>query len=409
MQIAVTVGQDDAIGKGEKEMAEFDAIVVGGGPAGSAAAITLARGGLKTALLDKATFPRHKLCGGLISLRCRKALTEVFGADCLPPLEAQAHGAKVFFRERLLNQVLDYKTLSFASRIDFDHYLLGLARAQGVQVIEGASMQSLGHDRHSVVTRDGRRFDAPFIIGADGAGSHVRKELHSVSIDKQGFAVGLEMEVPREALARRVDAPEIYLGLVRWGYAWIFPKAQTLTVGVGGLSSQNGDMRAAFEAFARMTMGHVPDLPLLRHPIPFGNYLAHPGEASVLLAGDAAGLVEPITGEGIAFAILSGHHAAQAVLKARAMGSSDALSLYEPAYRRIAALFDDGKWLRYLMFTRTMEPLFVRALAASSGGLIRKHMDVIAGDADYRDYSRYLWTALWKLPRLLMPSRSGVD
>jgi geranylgeranyl reductase family protein len=390
-------------------MADFDAIVVGGGPAGSAAAITLARGGLKTALLDKAAFPRHKLCGGLISLRCRKALIEVFGAECQPPVEAQAHGAKVFFRERLLNQVLDYKALSFSSRIDFDHYLLGLARMQGVQVFEGASVQSLGTDRQSVVTRDGRRFDAPFIIGADGASSHVRKELQSVSIDKQGFAVGLEMEVPREMLSRRIDAPEIYLGLVRWGYAWIFPKARCLTIGVGGLSSKNGDMRATFEAFARMTMGHVPDLPLLRHPIPFGNYLAHPGDGSVLLAGDAAGLVEPITGEGIAFAILSGRDAAQAVLEARAAGASDALPFYEQRYRRIAALFDDGKWLRYLMFTRAMEPLFVRALAASRGGLIRKHMDVIAGDADYRQYSRYLGAALWKLPRLLIPRRSGAD
>jgi geranylgeranyl reductase family protein len=384
-------------------IADFDVIVAGGGPAGSAAAITLARGGCKVALLDKAAFPRHKLCGGLISLRCRKALEEVFGPECDPPVEAKARGAKVFFRERFLNDVLDYKALSFVSRIDFDHYLLGLARAQGVHVFEDASVQSLSADHKSIVTRDGRCFNAPFIVGADGASSHVRKELRA-DIDKRGFAVGLEMEVPRSFVARAIEVPEIYLGVVRWGYAWIFPKAHTLTVGVGGLSSENGDMREAFDAFARMAIGSVPDLPLLRHPIPFGNFLVRPGEQSVLLAGDAAGLVEPITGEGIAFAILSGHHAAQAVLEARAASSSDALSFYEKRYRDIVRLFDDGKWLRYLMFTRAGEPLFVRTLAASSGGLIRKHMDVIAGDADYRDYARYLASAAWKLPRLFFPS-----
>ncbi|WP_242490093.1 NAD(P)/FAD-dependent oxidoreductase [Noviherbaspirillum cavernae] len=365
-------------------------------------AITLARAGLKAVLLDKARFPRQKLCGGLISLRCRDALRQAFGPQCDPPIEAEARGAKVFFRERLLNEVRDYKPICFTSRSAFDHYLLDMARAFGVEVIEGAGASGLSPDRTAVLANDDVRHEAPFIIGADGASSRIRKELASVAIDKRGFAVGLEMEVPRSLVSRDICAPEIYLGLVRWGYAWIFPKERTLTVGVGGLSSENPDMRPIFERFARMAIGSVPALPLLRHPIPFGNYLAQPGEGSVLLAGDAAGLVEPITGEGIAFAILSGYHAAHAVIEARAAhGARSALSFYRERYGSIAGLFDDGRLLRYLVFSRPLEPLFVRALGAG-GGLIRKHMDVVAGDADYRDYSRYLTgAALRRLPRMM--------
>jgi menaquinone-9 beta-reductase len=390
-------------------MPTYEALVVGGGPAGSAAAMTLARAGLRVALLDKARFPRQKLCGGLLSLRSRRALTTVFGPDCIPPIEATSGGAKVFFRDRFLNEVRDYKPVYFTARCDFDHYLLGLACAGGVHVVEGAGVSGLSPDRHALLTADGGRYEAPFIIGADGASSRIRKELRSVTIDKHGFAVGLEMEVPRTFIAREVEAPEIYLGWVRWGYAWVFPKAQTVTIGVGGLSAVNADMRPVFERFARLAVGGVPDLPLLRHPIPFGNYLSHPGEGSVLLAGDSAGLVEPITGEGIAFAILSGYHAAQAVIEARALASPDsALALYEKRYKEIVGLFDDGWWLRYFAFSRPLEPLFVHALAAGCG-LIRMHMDVVAGDAGYREYARYLaGAALRRLPRMVLRRRARI-
>lgn len=381
---------------------KFDVVVVGGGPAGSAAAFTLAASGLTVALVDKARFPREKLCGGLLSQRSKKLLAHVFGETCSPPIEVTSSGAKLFFGDKLLNEIQAYKPIYFTSRRNFDNYLLSLAVSRGVDVVLGVAVTGLSADHRRVYLDDGSVLEARFVIGADGASSRIRKELHSVSIDKGGFAVGLEMEVPREPYDRDFANPEIYFGVVRWGYGWVFPKRDTLTVGVGGLAAANEDIRDLFRRFARMALGRIPDQPLNGHPIPFGNYVANPGEDSVLLVGDAAGLVEPITGEGIAFAIQSGQLAAEAIIESeKRENPSAALELYRVRYKTIARLFDDAKLLRYLVFSRLTEPLFATTLKISSSA-IKKHMDVLAGDADYRDYLKFLvLTAVLRLPKLV--------
>jgi len=380
----------------------YDALIIGGGPAGAAAATTLARGGLHVALLDKAHFPRHKLCGGLLSERSRNVIAQVFGREADPPIEVTSRGVKLFFRAELVNELLDYKPLHFTARWDFDHYLLAQAKAAGAKVLENTRATGLSEDRTTVFTEGGQPLRADFIVGADGASSRIRKALRSVRMDRSGFATALEMEVPRAVIARDIVDPEIYLGVVRWGYGWIFPKQKVLTVGIGGLATVNDELRAAYTKFIEMALGRLPQHAIRGHPVPFGNYLSRPGEGRVLLVGDAAGLVEPITGEGIAFAMQSGYYAAQAILEARhASAHGEALRRYEQKYREIVRLFDDARYLRYLVFSKLFEPLFVDAVRASTT-VMKKHMDVLAGDATYRDYFRYFSrAALRRLPKLL--------
>ena len=172
------------------------------------------------------------------------------------------------------------------------------------------------------------------------------------------------------------------------GYAWIFPKRATLTVGIGGLAAANGDMRARYREFAMAALGRVPSQTLRGSPIPFGNFVARPGRGSTLLVGDAAGLVEPLTGEGIAFAVQSGAYAAQAIIEAARMKApARALALYLQQYRSIIRSFRDVRLLRRLVFSRATRTLFLRALNGNRR-MVLKHMDVLAGDADYRDYAR---------------------
>jgi len=146
----------------------------------------------------------------------------------------------------------------------------------------------------------------------------------------------------------------------------------------------------------------VPAQPVCGSPIPFGNYLAQPGRGSTLLIGDAAGLVEPLTGEGIAFAIQSGLHAARAVIEARRCNvSSRAFEFYLRDYRSIVREFDDVRLLRRLVFSRYTKRLFLRALSRGDK-LVLKHMDVLAGDLDYRDYARFaLAQTLTHLPGIV--------
>jgi geranylgeranyl reductase family protein len=377
----------------------FDAIVVGAGPSGSSAAATLAAAGMRVALIDKARFPRDKLCGGLLSERSVRSIRRVFDTAGVP-IEVTSHGASVFDRGRRLVRLSHDKPVHFTSRRNFDAALLQCAVARGAKLIEGNGVRTFDARSNTIELEDGRAISASFVVGADGAGSRIRKCI-GAAIDRHGFAVGLEAEVPRSAVSRAIADPEIYFGLVEWGYAWIFPKATTLTVGIGGLASRNDDMRARFAQFASIALGNVPAQRLCGSPIPFGNYLRHPGRASTLLVGDAAGLVEPLTGEGIAFAIESGQRAGEAILRAARLRAPDrAYGLYQPGYRQIVSAFRDVRLLRHLVFSGATRHLFLRALQGNER-MLRKHLDVLAGDASYRDYARYaLGETVRRLPGL---------
>ena len=377
----------------------FDAVVAGAGPSGSSAAATLAASGMRVALVDKARFPRDKLCGGLLSERSVTSIRRVFGVATIP-IEVTSNTASVFDRGRRLVRVAHDTPVHFTSRRNFDASLVELAVANGATLLEGAGIRSFEVRTNVVELDNGRTLSAPFVVGADGAGSRVRKLL-GTSMDRDGFAVGLEAEVPQSAVAREISDPEIYFGLVEWGYAWIFPKQATLTVGIGGLASRNEDMRKRFAEFATLALGRVPTQRLCGSPIPFGNYLRQPGRGSTLLVGDAAGLVEPLTGEGIAFAVDSGCRAAEAIMEASRLRSPQrACALYRTGYREIVRSFRDIRLLRHLVFSRATRDLFLRALQGNEQ-MVRKHLDVLAGDASYRDYARYaLSETVRRLPGL---------
>ena len=356
---------------------------------------------MRVALVDKARFPRDKLCGGLLSQRSTRAIRRVFGADCMLPIEVTSTGAAVFDRDQRLVRVSDCKPLHFTARRQLDACLVQQAVARGAAVLEGSAVAAIDTAGGTVSLADGHTVAARFIIGADGASSRIRKLL-GVSMDRGGFAVGLEAEVPRDAVGRDIRDPEIYFGVAEWGYAWVFPKRETLTVGVGGLATQNADMRACFREFALAALGRIPAQPVCGSPIPFGNYLPQPGRGSTLLVGDAAGLVEPLTGEGIAFAVQSGCHAACAVIEAvRCNAPARALEFYGPGYRAIVQSFRDVCLLRSLVFSRATRHVFLRALRGNER-MVLKHMDVLAGDADYRDYARYaLRETIAHLPQIV--------
>ncbi|WKB52428.1 NAD(P)/FAD-dependent oxidoreductase [Eleftheria terrae] len=368
----------------------FDLIVVGGGPAGSAAACTAARQGLRVALLDQARFPRDKLCGGLLTLRAAKVYASVFDRGWDDTIEARAHGLRLFGRQgHLLNEVHDRQLLQFTCRSRFDHLLLQQAEAAGVQLHLGQRVRHINAGEAAVQLDDGRRFSARALIGADGVRSAVARGLFGRSFNPDTIALGLEMEVPREFEgADGVSAPEIHLGVARWGYGWIFPKRETLTVGLGGLLPHNPRLRQDFEAFVQRRFLGLPAARIKGHHIPYGDCLRTPGRDRVILCGDAAGLVEPITGEGIAFAMLSGREAALSVQEALGKSGSP-LAAYLPRYRRLVADFRIARGLRQLMFPRACEALFLYALPRLRHAPAR-HMDLMADELGYPAYARYI-------------------
>ncbi len=369
-----------------------DLIILGSGPAGAAAGVTAARAGLRVALIDRASFPRDKLCGGGFTGRSRRHLIEIFGQDIDSDLFLPCHRMRLVADGVRLGEHPDAPSIWMTMRRDFDAMLHAEAARAGCEVFAPARIAALDPQAASVTLEGGGTLTAPLILGADGANSALARALFGRAYDPAQIGFGLEVEVPRDGPAPD-DAVEIDLSAAAWGYGWSFPKARSVTVGIGGLQSRNPDMRAHLDRYlARHAGGATPKCKGAF--LPFGDFRREPGQGRALLAGDAAGLVDPITGEGIAWAMKSGQLAAQAAVQALAAGTPDrALPLYTRALRPIHAELRRARTLRALIYRPRLQPAFLRLLQREPG-LQRRYLALLSGDLDYADLG---WRAVPKL------------
>ncbi len=374
-------------------MSDYDAIVIGAGPGGSAAAHLLADAGMRVALIDKESFPRDKLCGGMLSERTEKVYKSIFGGGWDDVYEFSSSGARFFYKDRLLNEVNDYRPIFFTNRSTLDHHLVKLACARGATLLEKTCAASLEPDNGLVRLKNGTSISGDFIIGADGVASMVARDL-GFSMQKKKLAASLEIEYPRQGKLANLDRPEIYFGFIRWGYGWVLPKKDTLTIGIAGLVQKNQGLKSSFNAFLEQVCTGVPDIKWKGHPLPFCNFMLRPGKGNILLVGDAGGFVEPVTGEGIAFAMQSGSYAAHAILDAINCGNpQSAVQFYRHRYDTLVRLLTQAKWMRHFVFSALSEKLFLRVLQRSKS-IIHRYMDLAADEMDYVDYSRFLFKKL---------------
>jgi menaquinone-9 beta-reductase len=363
----------------------FAVAVIGAGPAGTSAAHTLASHGIQTCIIDKCQFPRDKLCGGLLTLRSKKIFDRVFSDDWDQVLHTTAHGVKFFYRNSVLPEVPPYSEIYFTQRKDYDQYLLQLAARKGAVLILGTSAKEFNLSKRHVFLADGSTISYDVLIGADGVNSLVSRSLFGKTFrqDKIGFA--LEIEVDRGESRCTAFKPEIHMGAARWGYAWVFPKRETLTVGIGGIHKYNPDLKERFRQFINARFDRLPDYRIRGYFVPFGAFKKHPGREDILLCGDAAGLVDSLTGEGIAFAMESGHAAALAALdRLRNKSKMTAYELYLPHYRTITNTIRLSNRYRPLVFARLFEPIFAKLLSDATT-LQYGFLDILADAKQYSD------------------------
>jgi flavin-dependent dehydrogenase len=283
-------------------------------------------------------------------------------------------------------------------RRDLDALLLGAAATAGCTLFTGQRIATIKPQEGDVTLAGGTRISAPVVIGADGANSAVARALFGRAHDPAQIGFALEVEIPHQDGS--VRPVEIDLGATAWGYGWAFPKAGSVTLGIGGVHRRNPDLRASFETFAARHGARLSDLRCKGAFLPFGEVRPVPGKGRVLLAGDAAGLVDPITGEGIAWAMKSGALAATAAVEALRRGRADtALGRYSRALRPIQTELRRARALRWLAYQPRLQPAFLRLLA-SEPGLQRRYLALLSGDLDYADLG---WRALprlgWRLLR----------
>jgi geranylgeranyl reductase family protein len=358
----------------------FDVIVRGAGPAGSAAAITAARLGLRVALVDRRRFPRDKLCGGGLTGRALGHYTRIFGAASpAVPTEIRSDFTFHGFGEDL-GTSRDAPPIHLVMRRAFDAHLVALAVAAGAEDVTGADLAlDLSDPEQPALTGPGLRLEAPLLIAADGVNSPTAHSLFGRAFDRRQIGFALEIEHPGADPTRplRID-----FGAAEWGYGWQFPKSAGTTVGVGGLLAQNPDLKGAMAAYMRRL--EIPEGARVKGQfLPFGAYRRQPGAGRILLAGDAAGLVDPITGEGIAHALDSGAMAAEAAAEAlAAQDPASALRRYRRALRPIHRGLDHARRLRVILFRPALRPAFIRSFRHSRS-LRRDYLKLLAGQMDY--------------------------
>jgi geranylgeranyl reductase family protein len=310
-------------------MGPYDVVVVGAGPAGASAARAAAREGAHTLLLERAELPRYKTCGGgLIGVSA-----DVAELDLAPLVRASATRLELTLdggwtaRRRARDGAPMFRLIN---RAEFDAALTAAAVAEGVELRTGAVVTGIDDDASpasagvTLQIRGAAGVAARTVIAADGSASrlasHVGVRAGQVDLGLEG-----EFPAPDDRWARTV--------LLDWGpvsgsYGWVFPKGAVLTVGVIGSREHSAQLRVYYARLlerlglsgvtplvqtGHLTRVRTPDSPLRR--------------GRVLVAGDAAGLLEPWTREGISFALRSGRLAGETAAR-------DRLEEYAPAIER---------------------------------------------------------------------------
>jgi geranylgeranyl reductase family protein len=289
----------------------FDAIVVGAGPAGSATALRLARGGARVLLADKKRFPRDKACGGGLTGRAVRELP----CDVAPVVEDAVHRfeLRVGYRKRFERRS-DVPLVLMTRRRRLDAFLAEQAAAAGADFRDGVTVGGLtvGPDG-AEATVGGSHVAALVLVGADGANGIVARTF---GLGK-GIEYGIALEGNGPLAPGRQGLATVEVGVIPGGYGWVFPKSDHANYGVGGWSSEGPRLREHLRRLcavhgvdsSTLTDLHGTRLPMRRT----GVVSAGP----ILVVGDAAGLVDPLTGDGIFEALVSARLASDAILAGR--------------------------------------------------------------------------------------------
>ncbi|MFZ5448390.1 MAG: NAD(P)/FAD-dependent oxidoreductase [Thermodesulfobacteriota bacterium] len=309
--------------------ATCDVAIIGAGPAGATLAYKLLQGGLKPVLIDKAVFPRGKVCGGGLTFKALKLLP----TDLNEVRENEICQVELSFGLRQsFTKSSPQPLLYTVERKRLDTALVDRVRRAGGEVIDGECLEQITtgtRDALTIVTSR-RSLKTRVVVGADGARSTVARSVGLKPVDF--FHLGLQGEVLQRLIPRKSfeSGRTIFLDMGSFpdGYAWGFPRGNLLVLGVMGLAHRGKQLKE----YCAHLLAHLGlkqhTFPLKAHLIPHRVTAKPIVKDRVLLVGDAAGLTDFWTGEGICFALASAHFAGRQILKFF-QGDAEALNNYQ--------------------------------------------------------------------------------
>jgi len=388
----------------------FDAIVIGLGPAGSTAAYTLASKGIKVLGIDKDRFPRYKPCGGCVSLKINKTLD----FDVTEAHEQTVYGGIFTYKSERPVEINDSRPIGHNVMRDvFDNLLLQKAKEAGAEIEEGCRVTSIADDGRTVAVKceDGRTLSARFAIGADGAAGFVGRDYFGLNPKKCAVSITAEVAYDKDRF-KYSGKQFVDFGGVPFGYAWVFPKKNCLSVGIASDSAKAGkDIKKYFDAFTS-THPALKGLKIERRrgwtiPVYYDGVKSTGAvKGRVILAGDTGHLIDPFLGEGIYYAAKTGKAGAEAIAECIKTGTSD-LSPYQTwLEKELVPEFTAAGKLSTLIYTH---PRLWYGIVEREPHLLLRYYNVIRGEEDGPAFFNWVYGRIkskpWKLLRSWIHSR----
>lgn len=303
----------------------YDCIVVGAGPAGTTAAYHLAKLGKSVLLLDKQDFPRYKPCGGGVS----PAIAKWFDCDFTPVVKNTVSQVKYTwkFDDPVEIELKNVTPMWMVRRDEFDNFLLEQAIALGAEFKGNTEVTGIEVQEHWQIKTNNGNLEATYLIAADGANGSVASWLGFSSGQK---ILAANLEVTAEVPERRQNMAYFDFGSLKNGFMWAFPKTDGYSFSGAFVKNQKGnssELQKQLTNFAEKFGVDLSNSRYTEYPMNLWQEDRPLHTKQALIAGEAAGIVDPLIGEGIRPAIFTGMKAAEAVAQALA-GDSAALSNY---------------------------------------------------------------------------------
>lgn len=370
-------------------MLKFDIVIIGGGPAGSITGIKLQKKGYRTCIIDKSEFPREKLCGGLITQKTLDLiLTSCPEIDPSDFIVEKTDSVDFYLGEYKITTFKTDIEYYFTERKILDNILIQEYKKNGGAVFENERIvQSQIDFENNTISTESKTWIYNFLVGADGCNGVLNKKN---KIKRDDFFC-IEGEILRDP--KKEKEFRIYFGVAKKGYGWYFPKKQYYSVGIGGDNVNKTIPKQADRFFYQLGIkkmenkkgafipsGRLSDFSMLYH--------------NTLVVGDAAGFIDPITGEGLYYAILSGVIAADSIDIARDNNDKSVLSYYLLMVKQIRKEIKIALLLQKVLYFPLVLRLFMRHLKNHKSFALF-YLEKVMSTNDY-NYINFIWSYIFR-------------
>ncbi|MCR5314131.1 MAG: geranylgeranyl reductase family protein [Bacteroidaceae bacterium] len=353
----------------------FNTLIIGGGPSGSSCGITLLKHGHDCCIVERSTFPRVKLCAGLFTHKSQECLKSILGPNVYTEVMRKSLMSQesVFSLYKGMQPLVSCNLqkednqptslrytdcrISLVNRPVLDDLLVKNFVSLGGILLDNDAVKDIDFAKKTAILASGRTITYEHLVAADGANSITERALAAYDktfVKKDKSALCIEINVDKDDVD--VTGVNIYFDIVKGSYAWAFAKGEKVCIGLVKLPWQeNTDVQHTMLDFcSRLGVRNMEKYPLRGAMLPFGNIMPRPvWNDNVFFVGDAAGLVEPLTGEGIYYALQSGQYAGESIVN----GGTDS---YIDKVAYLHGLIKKGRYYQSLLEMKLPSRFFFR-------------------------------------------------